>query len=170
MFLHAGVVARNGRAIIIPASSFSGKTTLVAELIKKGALYYSDEYAVLDENGFVHPFPKMLLVRGIINEFTQVDCTIESFGGEVGVKPIPIGLVLITKYEKTSNPNIEMLSRGQGIMEMLKHTIPIRYKPEFALEVLNRAVDRAIIAKTKRGEAEFFAGFLLEFFESAVSE
>ena len=43
VFLHAGVVGWKGRAIVIPARSFSGKTALVAELVKKGALYYSDE-------------------------------------------------------------------------------------------------------------------------------
>lgn len=69
VFLHAGVVGWNGRAVIVPASSFSGKTTLVAELIKKGALYYSDEYAVLDENGLVYPFPKKLSVRGIVDDY-----------------------------------------------------------------------------------------------------
>ena len=35
VFLHAGVVSWKGRAIILPATSFSGKTTLVAELVKK---------------------------------------------------------------------------------------------------------------------------------------
>jgi len=168
VFLHAGVVGHKGQAIIIPASSFRGKTTLVAELIKKGALYYSDEYAVLDEAGLVQPFPKMLSVRGIINEYTQMDCPVESFGGEVGKEPLPVGLVLIAEYKKDAKWNIKFLSPAQGIMEMLNHTIPIRHKPKFALEVLKRVANRAIIAKTKRGEAEEFAGMLLNFFESEM--
>ncbi len=64
VFLHAGVVGWKGKAIIIPAKSFEGKSTLVKTLTKFGAKYYSDEYAVLDENGLVHPFPKMLSMRG----------------------------------------------------------------------------------------------------------
>lgn len=166
VFLHAGAVGYKDRAIIIPASSFSGKTTLVAELIKKGALYYSDEYAVLDEEGLVQPFPKMLSVRGIIDEYTQLDFPAESFGGKAGEEPLPVGLVLISKYEKNAKWSIELLSAGQGIMEMLNHTVPIRYKPKFALEVLNRVAMRAIFAKTKRGEAEECAGLLLSFFEA----
>ena len=62
VFLHAGVVGWKGRAIVIPATSFSGKTTLVAELVKRGAQYYSDEYAVLDAEGKVEPFPEMAFV------------------------------------------------------------------------------------------------------------
>src|SRR5882757_6563101 len=33
IFLHAGVVSWNGEALIFPAKSYSGKTSLVAELI-----------------------------------------------------------------------------------------------------------------------------------------
>jgi len=48
IFVHAGVVALRGRALVIPGESFSGKTTLVRALVEAGATYYSDEYAVLD--------------------------------------------------------------------------------------------------------------------------
>jgi hypothetical protein len=50
-------------------------------------------------------------------------------------------------------------------MEMLSHTIPIRYNPKFSLKVLNKTANRAIIVKTKRGDARDFAKKLLNFFE-----
>ena len=53
VFLHAGVVGWRGKAIIIPADSFKGKSTLVAELVRNGATYFSDEFAVVDANGLV---------------------------------------------------------------------------------------------------------------------
>ena len=56
IFIHAGVVGWQGRAIVIPGRSFSGKSTLVAALLQAGATYYSDEFAVLDGRGYVHPF------------------------------------------------------------------------------------------------------------------
>ena len=178
VFLHAGVVAWKGKAIIIPGSSFSGKTTLVAALIKKGALYYSDEYAVLDENGNVHPFPKMLSLRGIIDDFTQVDYTAESLGGEVGLEPIPVGMILLTEYdaafEGTQN-NLEkfepeLLNEGQAILEIIAQTIPIRNNPAFVLQVLYKLVNRAIIARSKRGEAEKFSNLVLDFVEKKFIE
>ncbi|HSI88469.1 MAG TPA: hypothetical protein VK918_05390, partial [Pyrinomonadaceae bacterium] len=55
VFVHAGAVAWKGRGIIIPANSGKGKTTLVVELAKLGAEYYSDEYAVFDAEGNLHP-------------------------------------------------------------------------------------------------------------------
>ena len=51
VFLHAGVVAWNGGAILIPGRSHSGKSRLVEALVHRGATYYSDEYAVLDARG-----------------------------------------------------------------------------------------------------------------------
>ena len=63
VFVHAGVVGWKDRAILIPGLSHSGKTTLVERLIRAGATYYSDEYAVLDERGRVHPYPRPLGMR-----------------------------------------------------------------------------------------------------------
>ena len=170
VFLHAGVVGWKGRAIIIPATSFAGKTTLVAELVKKGADYYSDEYAVLDAEGNVEPFPKWLSLRGIVDAVTQVECSVESIGGVAAIKTIPVGMILIARYKngksipKKWRP--KRLSPGEGIMEILPHTMTIRNKPKFVLEVLNKSVNRAIIVKTVRGEAAEFAESLLGYFES----
>lgn len=172
VFLHAGVVGWKGRAIVIPATSFSGKTTLVAELVKKGALYYSDEYAVVNTLGNVEPFPKWLSLRGITDAFTQDDCPVESLGGTAGTKPIPVGMVLIAKYK--SGKKIprrwqpRQLTQGEAMMEIIPHTLPIRNKPKFVLEVLNKLTDRAIIIRTVRGEAAEFAETLLGYFESAI--
>ena len=49
-----------GHGIMLPGYSFAGKTTLVAEFVRAGALYYSDEYAVLDRDRFAHPYPRPL--------------------------------------------------------------------------------------------------------------
>ncbi|HVE55949.1 MAG TPA: hypothetical protein VNB22_03920 [Pyrinomonadaceae bacterium] len=166
VFVHAGVVAWKGKAIILPAKSFQGKTTLVKELTKLGAKYYSDEYAVLDDEGFVHPFPKMLSIRGLGDRYQQTDYPVETFGGSVGVTPIPVGMVLLTEFESGAGWQPQILSDGLGVIELLSHTIPIRYNPKFSLKVLNKTVNRAIIVKTKRGEAEEFAVKLLSFFEN----
>lgn len=166
VFIHAGAVGWNGGAIIIPGSSYSGKTTLVSELIKQGAEYYSDEYAVLDEKGFLHPYPKMLSMRGIIDEYSQVDTLPEVFGAKIGKGPIPVKLILITEFEKKSRWNPQILKPGEGIMEILQHTIPIRFKPEFVLSVLKKTSSRAIIAKSKRGEAGLSIPLIIKLFET----
>src|SRR5262249_11186160 len=91
VFVHAGVVAWRGNAIMIPGRSFSGKSTLVAELVKAGATYYSDEYAVLDPTGRVHPFARPLAMR-VPGSAKQTRCDVEQFGGRKGAKPLPVKL------------------------------------------------------------------------------
>lgn len=172
VFLHAGAVGWKGRAILIPAHSFSGKSTLVAELVKRGALYYSDDFAVLDREGLLHPFHRQISLRGYENKYTQVDFSVESLGGKASSEPIPVGIVLITKYQEgNKNPKNwkpQILSGGRGIMEILSHTIPIRYNPKFSLKVLNKVSKRAIICKSQRGEAGEFVDLLLNFIETQV--
>lgn len=97
VFIHAGVVGWKGRAIVIPGSSFSGKTTLTAEFVKRGAIYYSDDFTILDKDGYVHPFPRKLSLRGIIDDYQQLDFAVEELGGTRGTQPIPVGVLLLTK-------------------------------------------------------------------------
>ena len=63
LFVHAGCVDWRNRAIVIPGRSYAGKTTLTRALLEAGATYYSDDYAVIDPSGAIHPFPRLLRVR-----------------------------------------------------------------------------------------------------------
>ena len=56
VFIHAGVVVLKNRVIVFPGFSHAGKSTLVWSFVQAGAIYYSDEYAVFDKEGFLHPF------------------------------------------------------------------------------------------------------------------
>lgn len=168
VFVHAGVVGWKGNAIVFPARSFQGKTTLAAELVRNGAAYYSDEYAIFDENGLVHSFPRHLAMRGIEEEYIQTDVSVDSLGGAIGDEPIPVGMVLITEFDPAAEWQPTVLSDGQGVMEMIPHTIPIRFNPDFSLKVLKRIANRAIIAKSPRNDAKEFSKILLNFFDNAL--
>jgi hypothetical protein len=65
LLVHAGVVCTDdGRAVVIPAAGGSGKSTLVAGLVRAGFGYLTDEAAAIDPvTGMVHPFPKALTVK-----------------------------------------------------------------------------------------------------------
>ena len=65
VFVHAGVVGWRGKAVVIPGRTMTGKSTLVKALVEAGATYYSDEYAVLDKRGRVHPYARPLAMRPI---------------------------------------------------------------------------------------------------------
>lgn len=166
VFIHAGVVCWKDKAIIFPGKSFSGKTSLTAALVKCGAIYYSDEFAILDEDGLVHPFPKTLSVRGEIDAYTQVEYPVEALGGTAGKYKIPVGMVLITEYKENARWNPRILSNGEGIMEIIKNTVSIRNNPNFVLSVLNKMSKRSQVVKSKRGDTSKFTQLILDFFES----
>jgi hypothetical protein len=169
VFVHAGVVAWKDRAIVLPARSFGGKSTLVAELVRRGAVYYSDEYAILDEHGLVSPFPKPLSIRGVIDEYQQVHYPVESFGGTAGTKAIPVCLVLLTKYDREGVWQPKFLSQADGTIEIIQNTVPIRRDPKFVLSVLDKVVRNAVIVSSPRGEASETSNCVIDLFEEVSS-
>lgn len=165
VFVHAGVVGWRGRAIVIPGTSFAGKSTLTAELAKLGAEYYSDEYAVFDDAGHVAPFPRHLSLRSP-EGLDEMDVPPESLGARVGKRRIPVGMVIFTEFSADANWHPQRLSAGEAVMELLPHTLSIRRNPAFCMKVLDLVTRRAIIVRSPRGEAGKYANFLLEFFEN----
>jgi hypothetical protein len=160
VFVHAGVVGWKGQAIVIPGRSYSGKSTLVAELVRAGATYYSDEYAVLDSRGRVHPFAKPLELREE-GEFTQTKITAAELGGHSGTKPLPVGLVLMTQFKSGARWRPRKLTAGRGVLEMLFNTVSARRSPERALATLQRVVEQADVLKGVRGNASEVVDALL---------
>lgn len=160
VFVHAGVVGWRGRAIIIPAKSFSGKSTLVRALVKAGATYYSDEYAVLDKGGNVYPFARQLSLRD--ENYSNQKISFEELGGRVGKRPLPVGVVLVTKFRERAKWRPRVLTPGLGTLELLANTVMARSGQPIVLEVLTRVAKNAKILKSARGEANSFAKSLLE--------
>jgi hypothetical protein len=165
VFIHSGVVEWRGRVILIPGTSFSGKTTLTAAFVKHGAVYYSDEYAILDEEGFVYPFPKTLSLRTEADRMTQIEHDAKSLGGKIAAGKGRLGLVLITGYSKKGKWKPQLLTPAKGILEIIKHTVPIRTNPNYVIKVLNEAIKGAKIIKSKRGDAAATVELILDDFE-----
>ena len=153
-FVHAGVVGWNGQAIIIPGDSFSGKSSLVKALVKAGASYYSDEFAVLDERGRVHPYPIPLAIRPGQAGAPRMKYRVEEIGGVAGARPLPVGLVLITRYVSGSRSRPRPISAGRAVLELLANTLPARRRPERVLDTLTQVVSQAVVLRGPRGEAE----------------
>src|SRR6266404_6229353 len=161
VFVHAGVVAWKGKAIVIPGRSYSGKSTLVAALVRAGATYYSDEYAVFDAKGLVHPFSKPLEIRAE-GEFKQSRITVGELGGKSGTKALPVGLVLMTRYKRGTKWRPRKLTPGKGVLELLFNTVSARRSPEKALSTLRHVTRRAEVLKGPRGDTTAVVDALLK--------
>jgi hypothetical protein len=160
VFVHAGVVGNGDGAILLPGRSFTGKTTLVAEFVRAGALYYSDEYAVLDEHGLVHAYPKPLSLRG--EDHRQVGHPVASLGGVEGERPLRVETILVSAYRPGAEWRPSALSPGEGVLALLANTVPARARPAEALRSITRAVEGATVLEGDRGEASALVAQMLE--------
>src|SRR5215475_6535075 len=161
VFMHAGVVGYRGRAILVPGRSYSGKTTLVTELVRRGATYYSDEFAVLDAGGRVHPFAKPLSIRETDGPGVRT-CPVEELGGVPGVRPLRVGVIALASYRPGARWRPSRLSPGRALLELVAHTVPVRRRPEASLRALERAASGALVLKGTRGGAAETAAALIE--------
>jgi hypothetical protein len=157
VFVHAGVVGWRGTAIVVPGRSGSGKSRLVAALVRAGAAYYSDEYAVFDRFGRVHPYPAPLSWR---DEGKTSSIPVDELGEPPG-PPLPVGLLACSRYDPEARWRPRALTRGRGMLVLLANTIPARRKPQAVMAALRRAVSRARVWEGRRGEAEETAESLL---------
>jgi hypothetical protein len=155
IFVHAGVVAIDERLLVLPGFSFSGKTTLVTSLVRAGATYYSDEYALIDPDGLVHPYPRRLSLRD--KDFSRTDVHVADLGGVAGDKALPISRILVTTYDPSAEWNPRKLSSGECAMALLSHTVAARSRPEQVMYHLRRAVEGAVGYESPRGESEELA-------------
>jgi len=160
IFVHAGVVGLGDRAAVIPGPAFSGKTTLVAELVRAGALYYSDDLAALDGDGRVHPYPKPLSIR--INGLSQTDHDVAALGGSSGTNAVPVAWIILSQYRQGASWRPYRLSPGDALLTLLSNTAPAQDRPEQSLTALKSAVDGAIALEGERGEAAEVVEHLLE--------
>lgn len=151
-FIHAGVVGWRGSALILPGQSFCGKTRLVLALMRAGAEYYSDEYAVLDSKGRVHPYPRLLSIRQDDGAPPRRE-TPEGLGGRRGDGPLPVGLVIVTTYEPGARWQPQRLSAGEAMLALMAHSVSVRRQPEAVLDTLARVVADAPVFTSPRGEA-----------------
>jgi hypothetical protein len=156
LFVHAGVVGWRGRAILLPGRTHAGKSTLTAALVRAGATYYSDEYALVDAEGRVHPYPRALSLRRARGP-VRVD---PARLGRVGRRALPVGLVVLCRFG--ARPRLAQLSPGRALMALFKQTVAARAQAATAMERLGRIVTTAPVYSGRRGEARAFARALLD--------
>jgi hypothetical protein len=168
-FVHAGIVGWGKSAVLIPGRSFSGKTTLVAELVRAGATYYSDEFAVIDRLGMVYPYARPLQVRES-GSYRQTQRTVAELGGVAGIQPLPVGLVIVSRYVPGARWRPRPLSPGIGLLKILDNTVSARRSPATVLGTLKLVVSDALVVRGVRGEASEVVDWITAHFDSPKAD
>lgn len=160
IFLRAGAVSLGGRAILIPSAAPSGKSRLVQALVRAGAAYLSDDFAPLDSQGRVHPYPVPLRLRddaaGPKTRRSPVPLP-----GAAETSPRRVALVVLTHFRPGARFRPRTVPPGAALLELLRATLPARRRPARSLEALERLVRSARVIRSPRGEAEEAARSIL---------
>jgi hypothetical protein len=152
IFVHAGVVAVDGRAVVIPGRSFSGKSSLVAALVSRGAAYYSDEFAVLDGEGRVHPYAKPLSIRQPDERYGD-RVTVDALGAQRGEDPIDVACIVVTEFKDGAEWRPDRRPVRVGALALLTNTVPAQERPREAVRATARAAAGTIVFEGPRGDA-----------------
>lgn len=155
VLVHAGAVEWNGRAALFPAPMESGKTTLVAGLVRAGARYLTDEAAAIDPDTLrVHPFPKALTVDAgsweVLADMTP-DVDPEVTGRyllttwHVDARTIrpdslapatPPAFVIAPRYERDATTALLPMTRAEAVMEMGQNSFNLAHHGRQGVETL----------------------------------
>jgi hypothetical protein len=158
IFVHAGVVVWKNHTIVFPGFSHAGKSTLVWNLVQAGAVYYSDEYAVFDEQGCVHPFalPIALRLDGGGRQTIMPDNVDSSWR-----KP---DFLAFARYRPGAIWRPRSLQPAAAMMQLIRHSISIRANPAVVIPVLKHVSLHSQSFAGARGESKQ----LLHWLESCV--
>lgn len=163
VFVHAGCVAVAGRALLLPGRTLAGKSTLTAALVRAGATYWSDEYAVLRPDGRVQPYARPLAIRPRSGEAPGPSRRVPAteLGGRVGSGSAEVTLVALLQHDSGAGWAVQPSSPGQVALAMLENTVPARTRPRAVLAAVTAAASGAAGVRGTRGEAEEAAPLLL---------
>jgi hypothetical protein len=168
VFVHAGVVGWKANALVLPGTTFAGKTTLTAALVRAGATYYSDEFALVDARGWVHPYARDLRMRKP-GKREQHNTSVASLPGQAGTVPLRVTQVVFARYEPGARWNPQPISPGMAALELIRHSMPVQRVPRMVMSFLTAMLEGAAAWSSPRGEADEVAKSILLSLESGAA-
>jgi HprK-related kinase A len=174
LMLHASVVERGGRVLLMPAPPNSGKSTLGAALAFGGWRLFSDEFGLIDAStAQVHPMPRPIALKGASIGIIRTRVPSVVYGPEAededGAKAVhaapmpdavlrmhetaPVGWIVVPRFERDVDTILEPVPRAR----MLAHLADSSFNYNVVsggFDVLARIVDGARCFRLTFGRLE----------------
>jgi len=140
--LHAAAVAHNDLALVIPASSGSGKSTFTTWLVANGFHYLTDELIIIDKQRHISGVARPIQIKShgvdaVMPLITKSEhlfpgklanaVTVEALGGVVSELPCHrLATMIFPKYSKDADYNLTKLSSAQAGMNLMANHVNAR--------------------------------------------
>ena len=143
LLVHAAVVERGGRAVVMPGPSGVGKSTLCAALVARGWRLLSDEVAMIrPQDGLLQPYPRPISLKNELIEMIarmmpdahfsrRFDGTTKGTVAFMRAPPQAIAradvaarprIVLFPRYAAQAPVEIAPLEKAQAFMRLVDHS------------------------------------------------
>lgn len=132
-FLHAAALAIDGNAVLLIASSGSGKSTTAWAMTQRGFDYLSDELAPVDLSSMsVHPYPHALCLKSVPpSPFALPPSTIVTAHtmhvpadsmANVCRRPVALGAVFFNQYDASAPaPSVRSIGPGEATVSIYRN-------------------------------------------------
>jgi HprK-related kinase A len=175
LILHAAVVERSGRALILPAPPGSGKSTLCAGLVNRGWRLLSDELTLIDiASGSVVPLPRPVSLKNASIDVIRAFAPTAAIGPAVhdttkgsvahmrapsdsvrrGTEKARPGWVVLPRYQAGVTARLTPLSSARGLMQMADNACNYSAHGRRGFEFLARFVDQCSCYEFVYGDLE----------------
>jgi Rps23 Pro-64 3,4-dihydroxylase Tpa1-like proline 4-hydroxylase len=163
VFVHAGVVGWRGVGIVIPGRASIGKSTLVVELVRRGAVYYSDAFAALDDAGRVHPYRGMI---GLDGESRPRNLRLVREDG--ATDPLPIKLITAGAYTPGVVWRPAVVRGSHAALSLVESSVLAREVAPRLPRIAAQVAADAVALRGPRSEAAEVAALLLDTVDDAL--
>lgn len=161
--IHAAVLSKDGRGLILAGAPGAGKTTLAAALLMRGWQYATDEFALIDPDTLrLVPYPKALSIKdgsvavlaalgfpvndevferrdkGPIRCVSPLRCRPDAVSGPCGV-----AMVVFPEHVPQAAPQLTRISNAEAGFELSRRCFNFLKYRRFSLETILAASRRA---------------------------
>jgi len=167
LFLHAGALAKNNKAVLLPGPSGSGKSTLTLGLLNYGYQYLTDEVVVINLSDLrVLPFQRPIYIYGWqsvasaeVEKFFKFYRFKERYGNTMqpwqyavpqqeAVLPkdtsFEVGWIVFPSYNETQRDSyLKPMSRAAAAFNLMQNGWNTQYFTDFGLQLCSELVKKA---------------------------
>jgi hypothetical protein len=183
LVLHAGGVVHDGAAVALPGVTATGKSTLVAGLVRAGMAYLTDEAVAIDRSSLLgEPYAKPISIDagawalfpdlrtvGVLPEppdarspTVEWQVAPDDLRLDCVASAAPIERVLFPRYVADIDMRLERIGRGAALVEATKHTFSFGERARANLDVLAEVIRGADCFTLSVGDLEVAVAAVLD--------